>query len=172
MRADDERRVPVPPKRIIIATGLRLNRDTLAGALVETGESAVLRLGVDRIRIFLIYLRAKTIASVGNKPIGIRDPGSAPCAGWTTKTEVVLRTAINVVERLRVVSRDVVEPCNWKVLFEIPGLAAIKTLINTAVAADEIVIGIVGIDPDVVIIDVLVAFAEPSQRAAAVVRHH
>src|SRR5262245_65670042 len=97
MRADDERRVPVPPKRIIIATGLRLNRDTLAGALVETGESAVLRLEVDRIRIFLIYLRAQTIASVRSKPIGIRDPGSAQCASSTVRTELDRGTALHAV---------------------------------------------------------------------------
>ena len=109
VRADDERRVPIPTQRIFAATGLRLNAHAFAGALVETHEPAVLQLGIDGVRIFRIDLTAKTVAAVGHEPVGVGDAGSAARARWTAETEVVLRAAVDVVERRRVVGRDVVE---------------------------------------------------------------
>ena len=85
------------------------------------------------------------------------------------KLKVVLRAAVNVVERLRVVGRDVIELRDWQVLFEIPVRAAIVTLINAAVATNQVMIGVGGIDPDFVVVDVLRSFTQTSQRAATVV---
>ena len=135
--------------------GLRLNADTFARAFVEPNEHAVLQRRIDRVRIFRIDLRSKTVATVGYKPVGVGDAGSAARARRTTKTEVVLRAAVNVVERFRVVGGDVVELRDRKILFEVPVRAAIETLVNSAVATNQIMIGVGRIDPDVVIVDVL-----------------
>ena len=48
------------------------------------------------------------------------------------------------------------------------GLAAIPGLVKSAVAADDQVIGIVGVDPERVVIDVLPALAQRPERLAAV----
>jgi hypothetical protein len=54
-------------------------------------------------------------------------------------------------------------------LLEVPVLAAIETLVHAAVAADEVVVCVRRIDPDFVIVDVLVLSPETAQGAAAIV---
>src|SRR5262249_50814695 len=44
VRTDDERRVPVPTKRFLSSSYLRLNTHALAGPLVETRQRSVLKL--------------------------------------------------------------------------------------------------------------------------------
>ena len=127
---------------------------------------------IDRVRIFRIDLRTKAVAAVGDKPVGIDNAGSTARARWSTETEVVLGSAVDVVERLGVVGGDVIELRHRQVRLEVPVHAPIETLVDTAVAADEVMIGIVWIDPDVVIIDVLRSLAETAQGAASVVGHH
>src|ERR1051325_8762546 len=169
VRAEDERRIPVPARRIFVAAGLWLNADALARAFVEANDHAVLQRRINGIRIFRIDLRTETIAAIGDEPVGIDDARRAASARWTTKAEVVLRAAVDVVERLRVVGGDVVKLRHRKVLFEVPVLAAIVTLVNAAVATDEVMIGVRRLDPDVVIVDVLVLLPKTAQRAAAIV---
>src|SRR5688572_29629413 len=169
---DNEWRVPVPTIRTFAAARLRLNADAFAGAFIETNQAAVLKFSVDDVRVFGIDLRAKAIAAVCHEPVGVDDAGRAASARWTTKAEVVLRAAINVVERFGVVSCDVVKLRDREVLFEVPSCTAIPALINPTIGTNQIVIGVLGIDPDVVIVDVLVSLAETTNRAAAVVRHH
>ncbi len=172
MWTDNERRVPVPAQRIFTSAWLRLNADTLARAFVETHQTAVLKFGVDDVWIFGIHLRSKTITAVGHEPVGVDDPRSTTRTRWTTKAEVVLRAAINVVERFVVVGGDVVKLSHRKILFEVPRGAAIPTLVNPTIAANQIVIGVLRIDPDVMIVDVLVSLAETTNSATAVVRDH
>src|ERR1043165_1044313 len=109
VRADDKRRVPIPSWWIFVASGLRLNAEAFAGALVETNDHAVLQRRVYRVWILRIDLRAKTGAALSDKPIAVDDARSAAGARGTTKTVVVLRAAVNVVERFRIVGGDVVE---------------------------------------------------------------
>ena len=52
-----------------------------------------------------------------------------------------------------------------------PGQGAVPALVEAAVAADQVVVGVVGVDPDRVVVDVLVALAEVPPGLAGVVGH-
>ena len=90
--------------------------------------------------------------------------------GRTAERVVVLRAAIDVIERNIVVDIDVVKLSDRQVRFEVPVRSAVKALVHAAVAAHEHIIRVLWIDPDRVIVDVLEAFAERPLRAAGVVR--
>jgi hypothetical protein len=168
--ADDEGRVPVPAQRLVAAPDFGLDAHALARALVEARERAVLVLGVDRVRVGRIDLRAEAVAAEGDEPVGVDDAVRVARARRPPEVEVVLRAAVDVVEGRRVVGRHVVELRDGEVLFEVPVLPAIPALVDAAVAADEVVARVVWIDPDVVVIDVLRSLAQRLERAPAVVR--
>src|SRR5262249_35883000 len=132
----------------------------------------VLQRCIDCVWIFRIDLRTKTVAAVCNEPVRIDNTGSAARLRWPAKTVIILCAAVNVVEGFRVVGGDVVELRYRQILFEVPVLATIVALINTAVTTDEIVIRISRIDPDIVIVDVLVLLAEAAYCATTVIRNH
>src|SRR2546430_1231618 len=143
MRADDERRVPIPAQRIFVAANLRLNAHALAGALVVPNDGAGPKLGVNDVRVFGIDLGAKPVATLRHKPIGVNDAGRVAGAGWPTEGVIVLRAAKHIIERGRVVGSDVIELRNRKVTFEKPVRAAVVTLIDATIAPDQVVIVVV-----------------------------
>src|SRR2546423_5855756 len=155
MRTDDKRRVPIPAQRIFVAADLRLNAHALAGALVVAHDVAALQLGINNVWVFRIDLSAKTVAALSYEPIGVDDPGGIAGARWPTERVIVLRAAKHIIERRRVVSRDVIELGDGQVALEKPIRAAVVTLIDAAVAADQIMIVVRRVDPDFVIVDVL-----------------
>src|SRR5882724_10805866 len=155
MRTDDKRRVPIPAQRIFVAAGLRLNTHALAGAFVVAHDVAALQLGINRVWIFGIDLSAKTVATLCYEPVGVDDAGGVAGARWPAERVIVLRAAKHIVERRRVVSGDVIELRDGQVALEKPIRAAVITLIDAAVAADQIMIVIRWVDPDFVIVDVL-----------------
>src|SRR5262249_4593733 len=83
--------------------------------------------------------------------------------------EVVLCPAVDVVERPVVVNGDVVELRHRQIADELPVASAVETLVDAAVAANEIVIGVLRVDPDAVVVDMLPGFAERTERPATVV---
>ena len=128
---------------------------TLAAALVVADEVTVLKLSVDGVRIFRIDLRAEAVAALRVPPIAVDDARSVARARWPTKREIVLRASEHVVERRRVVGRHIVKLRDRQIVLEVPVRPAIPTLIDSAVAANQIVIVVARIDPDFVIVDVL-----------------
>src|SRR2546428_651290 len=169
MRTDDERRIPIPAQRIFVAADLRLNAYALARALVVANDVAGLQLRINDVWIFGIDLSTKTVAALSYEPIGVHDAGRVAGARWPTERVIVLGAAKHVIERRGVVGGDVIELGNRKIALKKPICAAVITLIDAAVAADQIVIVIIWIDPDFVIVDVLGSLAQPSQRAATIV---
>src|SRR5207244_6133571 len=87
----------------------RLDAYFLPGPAVESHESAVLQLRVNCVRILRIDAAVEAIAALGNEPIGVGDAMHAARPGRTAESEVVLRAAIDVVERPGFVRGDVVE---------------------------------------------------------------
>ena len=63
VRADDERRVPIPAEGRIALGGLRLDGDALAGALVEAHDAGVLAGGVNGVGILRIDARVEPVAA-------------------------------------------------------------------------------------------------------------
>src|SRR5206468_12646608 len=132
---------------IFAAAGLGLNADALTGGLIKTGQCATLQLRINGVGIFGINAAAKTVATLGDKPVTVDDSRGAARARGTAKAVVVLRAAINVIKRRRIVRRDVVKLRNRKVRFEVPVHAAVITFVNASIATHEIVIGVVWINP-------------------------
>src|SRR6266853_6486226 len=165
MRADDKRRVPIPAQRIFVASDLGLNAHSFTRALVVAHDVAALQLGINRVWIFRIDLSAKTVATLSYEPVGVHDAGGVAGARWPTERVIVLRAAKHIIEGRGVVGGDVIELRDGQVALEKPIRAAVVTLIDASVAADQIMIVICWVDPEFVIVDVLGPFAQPSQRA-------
>src|ERR1041384_280507 len=155
MRADDEGRVPVPTQRIFVAADFRSDAMTLSGRFVVANQIAVLKLGIDRVRIFRIYLGAETVAALGDPPIAVDDARRVARARRSAEGKVVLCAGEHVVERGRIVSRHIVELRDRQVALEVPVRTAVPTLVYTAVTTDEVMFVVVRVDPDLVIINVL-----------------
>src|SRR5207237_8017248 len=77
--------------------------------------------------------------------------------------------AVDGIERRGVVGGYVVKLGDRQVGDKLPVGGTVEALVNAAVAADQIVTGIVRVDPNLMIIDVFEPFAERPQRLAAVV---
>ena len=169
MGADLERRIPVPAQGRLALARLRLDAGGLARAAVEADQAGVLRFGVHDVWVLGIDARLEAVASLGDEPVGIHDAVDAARAGRAAEREVVLGAAVDVVKRTGVVHGDVVELRDRQIGHELPVGAAVEALVDAAVAAHEIVIVVAGVDPDLVIVDVLPFFAERVQRLATVV---
>jgi hypothetical protein len=109
VRTDDDRRVPVPAEPRIPDRGLRLDVDLLPGAPVVADEAAVLRFGVDDVRVLRIDDGREPVAAGRDVPVGVDDAVHRVRARRAADGVVVLRTAVHVVERRVVVERDLVE---------------------------------------------------------------
>ena len=72
---------------------------------------------------------------------------------------VVLRAAVDVIERRVLADGDVVHLRGGQVGFEDPGGGAVEAFVEAAVAAHQVVIVVLRVDPDFVIVHVLVARA-------------
>src|SRR5260370_25739579 len=149
--------------------GLRLGGLGAAVWAVEGNYTAVRQGGGDRVRILRIGAAVDSLAALRDEAIGIRYAACVLSARRAAKAVVVLRTAVDVVERLRVIHGNVIELRDRQIGFENPVLALVETLVHDAVAAHQIAIVVLGIDPDLVIVHVLAAAGKRRQRAAAVV---
>src|SRR5205823_2423191 len=156
---DDEGRVPVPADWFLVRLRLRLDVHSLARLQVEALQVAVLRLGVYGRRVLRIGAALETVPARRDEPIGVGDAMLRPRSRRPAEGEVVLGAAVDVVKGERVVDVELVELGDREVGEELVVLAAIEALVQTTVATDEEVLGIVGIDPDDVVVDVLVALA-------------
>ena len=98
------------------------------------------------------------------------DPPAATSANVrrAANAVVILRAAIDAVERRVVIHSHVVELGDGKVADEFPVRAAVKALVDSAVAAGEQVLRVRRIDPERVIVDVLLRFAKRPERPPAV----
>ena len=119
----------------------------------------MLRLGVHGARVLRIGAALKAVTAGGHEPVGVGDAVLGPRPRRAAEGEVVLRAAIHVIERQRVVDVELVELSDRQIGEELVALAAVEALVQPAVAADEQVIAVVRIDPDDVIVDVLVPLA-------------
>src|SRR6266702_4239730 len=109
MRADDERRIPVPAQGIFAASNLRLNTHALARAFVVTNNITVLQLSINCVRIFRIDLGPKAVSTLRNKPVAVDDAGSIARARRPAEGEIVLSAAVDVIERFGVVGGHIIE---------------------------------------------------------------
>ena len=129
MRADYDRRVPVPAVRNVVRSRLRLNADLLSGAPIEASEIPILVFGVDGIRVFRIDDRAESVATLRKEPILIGDAADLERPRRSADAAVVLRPAVHIIEGLGIIEGDIVELRERKVALVAPIRTAIEALI-------------------------------------------
>ena len=131
-------------------------------------QAAVLPLGIDDVRIRGVDHRVEAVAEDGDEPVAVANAVHVVGARRSSLGGVVLGAAVDVVEGRVVVDGDLVELGDRQVRGVAVGLAAIPGLVQSAIAADDQVVRILGIDPEGVIVDVLPALAQRPERLAAV----
>ncbi len=136
-------------------------------AKVAADEVAVLRFGVDNVRFLRIDLRVEAIAALHGEPFGVRDAGKIERRAGSTPGVVVLQSAANLVG-LRVVESDFVELTDGDLRALIPTAALVTREVESTVAADDHVVGVCGVDPHGVEVDVDLASAVDAEGLAAV----
>ena len=171
VRRDQQRRVPVEDQRGVAGPRLRLDVHRLAGAAVVSREVSVLPLAVDDVGIRRVHLRLEAVAAEGDEPVLVGDALAADRPRRPPHGVVVLRAAVDVVERLVVVHRHAVELRDGQVGMEPPGAAAVPGFVHAAVVADDEVVGVVRIDPQRVAVHVHAAPLDVPPGAAAVLGH-
>ena len=120
---------------------------------------------------FGIHARVEAVAAHGHEAIGIGQIGEL-VLGRAAEAVVVLRAAVDVVEGRVLADGDVVHLGGGQVLLEVPGGGAVEGFVEAAVAAHQVMVVVLRVDPDIVIVHVLVAGAERGDGAAAIVAHH
>ena len=171
MRADLERRVPVEAARRLARGGFRLDVHFFARFAIEADQPAVLRLGVDDVRITGINGAEKAVTAGGDEPVRVDDAIGGGGLRRAAKGEVVLRAAIDEVERFALVDRDPVKLRDRQVGHVGPADAAVPGFVEAAIVAVEQVIGVGRVDPHDVVVDMLVFLGEPLPGLAAVLGH-
>ncbi len=166
--ADHERRVPVPAVGGFARRLLGLDVHRFAARAVVADQTAVLPLAVDGVGVGGVDDGLIAVAADGDEPVLVGDARTVEGPGRPSEGVVVLGAAVDVVERLRVVDRDPVELGDRQVFEEAVGGAAIPGLVDAAVAADQQVVGVVGVDPQGVVVDVLLLLPDPVEGLAAV----
>src|SRR6185312_10348256 len=167
--ADEEGRVPSPAEAVFARRRLRLDGDVFVGAQVDAAGAAGLGLGVNDVGVGGIHRVVEAVAAVGDAPVGAGQAIAGVGARGASLVVVVLGAAVDVVERLGVVHRHVHVLAEREVRLPFPRGGAVPALVEAAVAADEVVIGVGGINPDDVVIDVFVGLAQLVEGGAAVV---
>ncbi len=168
MRAEDERRIPVPAQRRAAFGFLRLDVDPLARAAIVAHQPAILPLRINDIRIRWVDHRVEPVAEDGHEPVAVANAVNVIGPRGPSLGCVVLSAAIDVVEGSVVVDRDLVKLGDRQVLGVAVGLAAVPGLVQPAITADDQVVGIPRVDPERVIVDVLPPLPQRAKRLAAV----
>src|SRR5687767_11202864 len=99
MRADDERRIPVPAHARFAGCRLRLNIDLFARPAVESHKAAVLILRINDIGICWIHSGPESVTTECHKPVGVGNAVIVSGLGWTSQRLIVLCAAVYVIER-------------------------------------------------------------------------
>ena len=139
VRAQQQRRIPVPTQGRLAFARQRLNAHGLVGAAVEADQPAVLAFGVDDVGILGIDAGMEAVAALRDEPVGVGDAVGAARSRRSAEREIVLGAAIDVIERSGAVHGDVVELGDGQVRLEAPVDAAVVAFVDAAIAADQIV---------------------------------
>ena len=139
---------------------------------VEANQAAVLGFCIDGIGIDGIDLGAEPVAAGGHEPIGIDDAGGTARTRRSAEALVILGASVHIIERKGIIHGDIVELHERQVRLEIPGLGAIPGFVYAAITAHQIMPGVVGIDPNGVIVHVLRLGRQRLNGFSAIVADH
>ncbi len=150
----------------------RADVDGLVTLAVVPEKVALLPLEIDGVRVGRIDRDRIPVRPVGNRPVEVRDAVPVERSRRPHLAAVVLRAAVHVVERQRIVEGQLVELRHRQVLEEPPRLAAVVRFVHAAVAAVQDVVRVARHERHRVVVAVLVLLGHAHERLAAVVGHH
>ena len=109
-----------------------------------------------------------SIPENGDHPVGVSDTVPVVRTRGSVLSRVVLRAADDVVERLVVVHGDFIELGHGQVRNELPVRAQVPALVQSAVATSQQVVGVVRVEHQRMVVDVLVQLTHFSKSFATV----
>src|ERR1035437_5053182 len=125
----------------------------LARPLVETEESSALIFRINCIRISRVHRGVVPVPYQETDPVPIGDSGRMQRPAWTSPCSGVLFPAVDPIRVLHV-EPDLIELPHWQSVVVLPGAAAVVRNVEAPVGSGHHVIGVVGIDPDGVVVEV------------------
>ena len=105
MRTHQNRGVPVKALVVFPFSGLRFDIDDFARGAVGADQVALLPLRIHNVRVARFSSRLVSVAKERHKPIGVANAVDVGGARGATVRIIILRAAVDIVERLRVVDR-------------------------------------------------------------------
>ena len=166
--ADRDRRIPVEALSRIARGRLRLDVDDLAGAAINTHQVSFLPFRIHDVGIARFYGRLMAVCKQGDEPVGVANTMQIVGARRSPLRGVVLSPAIDLVERLAVVSGNLIELGDGQVINEAPALLVVVALIQPTVRANHEIVGIIRTERNRMIVDMLVLVVYRSPGAAAI----
>ncbi len=163
----DERRVPVEAIRFQFLLLLRAQAGALAGAQVAPAHAAVLGLEINQVGVLRIDPAHKAVAAADDDPVLVDGPDAGQAEARPAPAAVVLQAAVDAI-RAPAVHGDVIELADGQVIEEVPVVHAIVGDIDAAVAAEDHVPAVAGIDPQGVLVRMGAVAAVGLERLAAV----
>ena len=168
MRADDQCRIPVVAKRVLAGCRLGLDVHQLTALAVVACEAAVLVLRIDDVRVTRFDDGLEAVTENRDVEVGVADAVHTGRARRSAERGIVLRAAVDIVEREIVVGRRLVELRDREVGLELPVRATIPGFVEAPVTAVEHMVRVRGIDPHRVTVHVLVSLGDLAPALAAV----
>ena len=114
--------------------------------------------------------RPESISARRHKPVRIHDPVHVARPRRPAPRKIILRPAAHVVEGKRIVDRHVIKLHRRQIRLELPRLRVVPGLIHPAIRPQQPMLRIVRIDPDRVIVPVMIRLAHLLQSLAAIQR--
>jgi hypothetical protein len=169
--AHHQGRVPVPLVGILSFPGPGFDADAFAAYPVIAVHIAILRLGIDDVGIFRVDGHPETVSPLDGFPILIAYSCRTLVHGRTAQGVVVLGASVYIVKRFLVIHVDPVELGHRQVGFVEEGGTFIEGFIDASIPADQVVPGILGIDPQGMVVYMTALGADAFPGPAAVQGH-
>ena len=171
VRADEQGRIPVPALRRIAVGGLRPDPDRLLAASIPAVQVPFLPHQVEHVRIARVERHAVPVRAQRRVPVVVPDAFAVERARGAVQRAQVLRPCQDVVERRPVAQRHLVELRHRQVRKVPPRRPLVEALVEAPVGARQQVSAVARVDPECVVVAVLVAPGlEGGKRRAAVPR--
>ena len=168
MRADQDGRIPVKAFAFLVRGGLGLDVNPFAGNAIVADQVAFLPLGVNDVRVGRVDRWLMAVGKQRDEPVTVANPVDVVRAGRAALGAVVLRAAVNVVERRIVVNGHFVELGYRQVGKKPVGFSKIERLVKPAVGAEHHVFRIGRVKGHGMVVAVLVTVRLSDKGLAAV----
>ncbi len=154
-----------------LEAGCGLNRSPFTRLSIEPSYGSVLGLRVHDRRIGRVDADVEAVAAPRVLPICVADPLTIERVRGTAPTPVVLESATDPI-RILVIESDLVELRDRKVVVEPPAFGTVERNRNAAVATQEHVVRVAGVDPQRVVVEMYVLCSFVGKGPPAVVGAH